>query len=112
MTIPAVAAGALIDPAWGNAVADQLNDLPTLIQHGTITGTTDANGRLTVTFPTAFSSAPTVTATAVFNNTSARIVHIVTVSSTQVQLQFSIPSTGAGEGSVSRSLTWIAAGSA
>lgn len=88
-----------------------LSGVPTLVQHGTASGTTDVNGRLTVTFPTAFGSAPTVTATPVWNNTSSRNAYVVTVSATQVVLQFVVTSSGAGEAGVSRSIAWIAMGS-
>lgn len=46
MTIPAVVAGALIDPVWGNAVADEINAIGT---KGYVISTSDFTGRTTVT---------------------------------------------------------------
>lgn len=111
MTISAVTAGALIDPAWGNDVADKLNALPEVVQAGTLSGTTDVNGRLTVTFPTAFSSTPSVVATPLWNNASARCCHVITVSTTQAVIQFSVVSSGSGEAGSARSFAWVAVGS-
>ena len=42
MTIDSVVAGETIDPDWGNAVADQLNGLPLLIQTGSVSVASDA----------------------------------------------------------------------
>ena len=65
MTIDNVTAGTLIDPAWGNAVADQLNELPPAMQYGKDTVSHTAGVSQTITFPDAFAAAPTIVVTAV-----------------------------------------------
>jgi hypothetical protein len=55
-----------------------------VVQSGNVTQTTDANGDITVTFPTAFAANPHVVATRRSTNAAARLCHIVSVSTTQV----------------------------
>lgn len=88
MTIPAVSAGAIIDPAWGNAVADQLNDLPLFVQSGSHVSAPDGNGSFTITFPEPFASPPIVVAQMLLNSTAtAYDVFTRTVSATQVTMR-------------------------
>lgn len=60
MTIPNVTAGQTIAPSWGNAVADQLNDLPVAIQTGAVAPTFTSGDSTSISFPSAFASAPVI----------------------------------------------------
>lgn len=109
MTIPNVSAGQTVDPAWGNAVADQLNDLPDGFQHGRVAGTTTGNATLTITFPRAFAADPDVVATAIrTSNTAQATAHVFSVSTTQAVLVFT--TNDSPDNGVSRSAFWMAAG--
>lgn len=109
MTIPAVTAGALIDPAWGNAVAEQLNDLPLMIQAGALVGTTDPSSFLTVTFPVAFGAPPVVVATRRTITTNQVVAHVH--STTATQCVFRCTSNDATQPNVSGiEIDWVAVG--
>jgi hypothetical protein len=107
MTIDNVTAGELIDPEWGNAVADQLNNLPEAVIAGATTASTDGSGNLAITFGDTFASAPRITVTPASTNCSQG--YILSVSTTGAVFRC-FSAAGATVASASVTVQWIAFG--
>ena len=83
MTVPNLGPLDIISEAWVDAVADQLNDLPPAIQYGSNSATSDAvTGDMSVVFPVAFASPPTVIVSPGINTNLQRTLLITAITST------------------------------
>ena len=109
MTIAPVAAGQLIDPAWGNSVADQLNDLPLAIQHDATSVTLSSTGTAVITFPQTFTGTPSMPAPAV-NGTGLYVAFISSIGATSFTVAVRRNDNGAALASTSVNIGWIAIG--
>ena len=103
MTIDNVTAGTLIDPAWGNAVADQLNDLP-YIAHGV---TSSSVGVRTVTFGVTFADPPTVMVGPSVVSSNQYGAHLGTVTTTTARVYVTMNDASAA---ASVPVHWVAFG--
>lgn len=104
-----------LNDAWAVEVADalttaadQLANLPPAIQHGEASDTTNGSGAVTVTFPDAFTAAPTLVCTA--RSTNDRLVVVNTITATNFTLTLYDLSTGTFVASASVNANWIAIG--
>jgi|GEM_PF-5879969 len=109
MTIDSVAAGQLIDPAWGNSVADQLNDLPASIQHDSTSVTLSSTGTAVITFPQAFTGTPSMPAPTVAG-TSTYVAMVLSLSATSFTVAVRRNDNGAALASTTANIGWIAIG--
>lgn len=108
MAISSVVAGEIVDPAWGNAVAEQLNELPLKIEYGRTTVTTDAGGVATITFTSPFGSSPVIPMPAV-PGTSVYITFVSSTDPTEFDVTVEAATTGAPYvGSIT--IGWLAIG--
>ncbi len=107
MTIPAVAAGTIIDPAWGNAVTDQLNDLPLKIVTGKTAVTFDGAGAGTLNFGYTFGASPVLCCNIIVGTSTQRTVTIASLATSSAGL-FTASNNAAASGSLT--ISWIAVG--
>lgn len=85
MTIDSVTAGDIIDPDWGNSVADQLNLLPEIlsVQSAFVSDTTNGAGKISVVYPIVPTAANSSVSLVPFSTgTTLRMVQISQVTST------------------------------
>lgn len=112
MTIASVTAGDIIDPAWGNSVADQLNLGVIQAGEASYDGSSATGYGTLYTFPNAFTAAPIIVAT-VENSTAASdkgyYVKIISVSATQFRFRH-YDTSGYWDDSVTAPVHWIAFG--
>jgi hypothetical protein len=115
MTIDNVTAGELIDPEWGNAVADvinehtaQLADLPLRIAYGSTVATTEADGDVPISFGGAFAAAPTLIATVQRNAFGQYSCHVRTISTTSATINVTLDD--AGLNTLGVTVHWVAIG--
>lgn len=78
--IPNVVLGEIIDPDWGNAVANQLNK----IVYGTKSATTDASGYVTVTHGAGFTP---IAVLVTVNSATAAQVYVDAISATTFRVR-------------------------
>lgn len=107
MTIASVSAGQTIDPAWGNSVATQLNDLPLQLQSNQESITTDASGYDTITLPEAFADALYHVVVTVFTTSGYFCTVTARTSST---FDVRMHDSSGPVASTTRTITWIAVG--
>lgn len=108
MTIPNLAVDDTLAESWFDAVADQLNDLPQMIQSGSGAVTLDAGGLGTITFPTAFAAAPVVLLTVQLSTGAQRTAQIESITASAVVVR--CYNAGTLEVSTTRNVHWIALG--
>lgn len=112
-SIPYVATGGTISATRANQVADALNNSAlgtTRIQAGEHSGTTNASGDITVTFPVAFGSTTGLAVVGTIKTTAAYVVALTAVTTTTATFRVRALSDGSVLASGGLTLHWFAKG--